>query len=250
MRMIIRYFRLLPANLFFLLGLPACKTAGTIAGTTVEIVIPQANLQVEIDGIVRDEEWERTKKIGSFVSPWSGDKKDRGTEFFAFADTGYFYFAYRVKDATMLFPPYREETDVARGDRVEIFFAGHRDLKEYYCLEIDPRSHVLDYKASYYRNFDHSWDCPGLFVRGSESERGYTVEGRIPLNAFRKMGLIGPEKGQLCFYGGLYRADFRDNPGGEPFEEWISWINPETKEPDFHIPTSFGKFCLGLQKDH
>ena len=58
---------------------------------------------------------------------------------------------------------------------------------------------------------------------------------------------------------GLYRAEFSHDRSGRPvvqkeslhnlgrkvegpppIEEWISWVDPKTKEPDFHVPASLG----------
>ena len=60
----------------------------------------------------------------------------------------------------------------------------------------------------------------------------------------------------LC---GLYRAEFSHDRSGKPvvqqetihnrgrkldgpppIEEWISWVDPKTPEPDFHVPSSLG----------
>jgi hypothetical protein len=58
---------------------------------------------------------------------------------------------------------------------------------------------------------------------------------------------------------GLFRAEFshdrsgrpvvhresvhnrgRQLDGPPPIEEWMSWVDPKTEEPDFHVPTSLG----------
>ena len=65
----------------------------------------------------------------------------------------------------------------------------------------------------------------------------------------------------LC---GLYRAGFSHDRSGKPavvqetinnqgrkppeglppIEEWMSWIDPNTPEPDFHVPSSLGHLEL------
>jgi hypothetical protein len=58
---------------------------------------------------------------------------------------------------------------------------------------------------------------------------------------------------------GLYRAEFSHDRSGRvveqkeslhnlgrkiegppPIEEWISWVDPKIKEPDFHVPATLG----------
>jgi len=72
------------------------------------------------------------------------------------------------------------------------------------------------------------------------------------------MGLPRLEPGAkvLC---GLYRAEFSHDRSGKPvverktihnqgrkldgpppIEDWISWIDPKTPDPDFHVPSSLG----------
>ena len=179
----------------------------------------------------------------------------------------------------------RDKADVVFEDRVEMFFSRDPRMADYYCLEIDSRGRVYDYRASYYRKFDPTWRCKGLetaalrfdqsgkrgqapFVRSTlravpangacPLERGYVVEGRIPRATLAEMGLPRLEPGAkvLC---GLYRAEFSHDRSGKPvahretihnqgrkldgpppIEDWISWIDPKTPEPDFHVPSSLG----------
>ena len=64
----------------------------------------------------------------------------------------------------------------------------------------------------------------------------------------------------LC---GLYRAEFSHDRSGKPvvqqetihnrgrklagpppLEGWISWVDPKTPEPDFHVPSSLGRLDI------
>ena len=96
---------------------------------------------------------------------------------------------------------------------------------------------------------------------------GYVVEGRIPLKnlaAVLQLPAILPGVKIRC---GLYRAEFSHDRSGRPvdqkktlhnlgrkiegpppIEEWISWVDPKVKEPDFHIPASLG--WLEFDKAH
>jgi hypothetical protein len=132
-------------------------------------------------------------------------------------------------------------------------------MQKYFNLEIDSRGRVYDYSGSYYRKLDSKWSCKAVEAAGKTSDKGYTVEGRIPLATLVEMGFpqLRPGAKILC---GLYRAEFSHDRSGKPavvqesihnqgrkppegvppIEEWISWIDPQTPEPDFHVPSSLG----------
>lgn len=41
---------------------------------------------------------------------------------------------------------------------------------------------------------------------------------------------------------GVYRAKYNENDTAHNHPIWITWIDPKTPQPDFHIPESFGIF--------
>ena len=132
--------------------------------------------------------------------------------------------------------------EVVDSDRVEIFFRRDEQLDPYYCLELDPLSRVLDYKAGYYRQFDFEWHWPGLkdlVVNGMFSEPGYAVEGSATLASLSRLGLLQNN----ILEAGLFRGQCLKLPP-EPEFKWISWAKPESSTPDFHIPSAFGRIVL------
>jgi hypothetical protein len=181
----------------------------------------------------------------------------------AFCDDQYLYFAFRAEDADIVvLDKLRDKEDVGFEDRAEMFLSLDPQMKDYFGLEIDPRGRVMDYRASYYRQYDRKWTCPGLETAASVGQVGklshYTVEGRIPLGTLVEMGFprLTPGAKILC---GLYRAEFSHDRSGRsvvqqdsihhrgrtldgplPIEEWISWVDPKTPEADFHVPSSLG----------
>lgn len=200
--------------------------------------------KMKLDGKLKKGEWNHVKKESDFTFPWR-NRQPPMTDFFAKIEGQYFTFAFQVKDHDIVVTNFREEFDVAQGDRVEIFFAKNRDLKEYYCLEISPKAKVLDYKASFHRKFDESWNMEGLLVAAKIQKDGYLVEGRIPLKELESLGILNSKEKGSCFLMGLYRAEYSTAKSGDkPKIEWISWVSPDTPEPDFHVPSSFGYFCI------
>ena len=131
--------------------------------------------------------------------------------------------------------PFEKELSVAEGDRVELFFSPTKDLsKNYYCIEMSPDGHILDYKANYYRKFEEEWDFKTAKVISKYTDNGYLVEGKIDLKELEQLG-IGD-----TFYLGVLKADYKAKEN----VTWYSWIKPDSSEPDFHIPSAFRVFTI------
>jgi hypothetical protein len=198
-------------------------------------------VDIELDGKAEEDLWQRSFDLSGFSLPWE-HRQAPATSFRAVADPENLYFFFQAHDETPLSLQGSQEDFVARGDRVEIFFALDAELTRYFCLEISPSSLVLDYAASYYRKFDREWDLPGLRVTAIESAQGFAVEGSIPVASLMQLGFPEPRPGPWIRVG-LFRADFRERPPGVE-ENWISWCLPGGARPDFHVPSAFGFFRL------
>ena len=217
--------------------------AGPTPCAKTYLVRPATAPAPRIDGVLEEREWPVESCDAEMSFPWR-EEAAPATAFSLQADDEALYFAFRVVDEDVVIiegSPDDEEL-VARGDRVELFFARDGELNEYYSLEIDPRARVLDYQATFYRRFDREWDFPGLEVSARQRPDGYDVEGRLPLSALESMGLaLSPDEPLLV---GVFRGEF-SHGATDIHESWISWVRPDAEEPDFHIPSSFG--CLRLQ---
>jgi len=218
--------------------------------------LPGAKL--ELDGQPSESAWQQAKVEEHFVSPW---KKEAAppTEFRAVCDGTNLWFAFRVHDAdVVVLDKLRDKEDEVFEDRVEVYFSRDEQLKDYFCFEVDSRGRVFDYRGSFYRKLDTKWHFDGLEAKGRPTEDGYEVEGRIPLKSFEVMGFPAVRPGTKIRCG-LYRAEFSHDRSGRvveqktslhnlgrkvegppPIEEWISWVDPKLKEPDFHVPETFG----------
>lgn len=231
--------------------LAACVSLsfGTIAARaeqpTKNYTVPTvAQASIVIDGQLNDSEWPKEAWENGFAFPWRQCKAPR-TEMCCVCDGQSLLFAFRCDDLDLVLRGAvpEEEMTVAQGDRVELFFARDSRLNEYYCMEMSPAGTVLDYRASFYRKFDPSWDCPGLVLATNTFQDGYVLEGSIPLSTIREMCGKGLAKDTPILVG-AYRAEYSHRKGEGPDEAWISWICPKAEEPDFHTPSSFGAFRL------
>jgi len=197
-----------------------------------------------IDAVLGEDEWPEERWESELVFPWR-DVPAPETAFILQTDGAGLYFAFWVadEDVVVVDGPPDDESLVARGDRVELFFARDEKLREYYSIEIDPTGRVLDYSARFYRHFDEGWDCPGLEVAAQRRPGGYDVEGRLSRRALKSMGLSLPSDGNPML-AGVFRAEFSHRGGEAAHESWISWIRPWVPRPDFHVPSAFGCFQL------
>jgi hypothetical protein len=178
-----------------------------------------------------------------FTFPWKRGRAPR-TEFRAVWNEQALGFHFDVDDEDIILHESEDPDEAVLGsDRVEIFLATKPDLKgPYYGAEMDPRGNVYDYKARYHREFDDRWSFGNLKFRCEIRDGGYTVKGRFAMDELNNLDLV---KGKQIV-AGVYRAEFGHNKKGDLTEEWISWVNPQKDEQDFHDPESFGMWKLDL----
>src|SRR5262249_6903697 len=134
------------------------------------------------------------------------------------------------------------EHDVDDQDRVELFFGSGREADAYGCLEISPSGAVHDYRAHFYRRFEDAWAPAGWSHAVTRTSKGYQVEATVPRAALEEFGLR-LERGARWRVG-LFRADFSIK-NGRVTPTWITWVDPHTPEPDFHVAGAFGEIVLG-----
>ncbi len=222
-----------------------------------------AQAKIFVDGRADEPDWALAHVENRFVFPWKQAAAPL-TEFRALYDDVFLYFTFRVHDEdVVVLDTLRDKQDVVLEDRVEMFFSRDDRMSEYWAIEVDPLGRTYDYRGTYYRQFDPAWVWPGLETKGTLWEHGYEVEGRIPLASFESLGYPRLRSG-VKIRCGLYRAEFsHDRSGGPvvqqdsvhaqgrrmegppPIEEWISWIDPGTPQPDFHVPSSLGWLQFG-----
>lgn len=187
--------------------------------------------------------WQSATILRDFSSPWL-EVEDTGTAFRALHDGTHLYFRFDVEEANILvYEKEHTKFDVLNSERVEIFFRQDPELKRYYGLEMDPLGRVYDYQSSYYRQSDKTWGWPEghLQLETGRTGTGYWLQGKISFASLRSLQLIH-DGGYL--QAGLYRGRCLEIQGDKATFNWITWVDPQTEKPDFHIPSSFG--CLQL----
>lgn len=170
-----------------------------------------------------------TRRISGLKAPWDGLEDD--TVFQCNVEDGLFKFRFDVHDSTsvvIMEDAFNDEYCVASEDRVEIFFCGDKEMKHYCCAEIDPLGRVLDYEASFYRQFNNDWQFSTLQTSARMNEDGYTVSGSVSLKELGELGLDLYNGFEM----GAFRADFKIDEK----ENWYSAVPSTDDEADFHKP--------------
>lgn len=196
--------------------------------------IKYVNKVITVDGVLEKKEWRSANPINGLYAPWDTVGYDK-TFFRSFRSDRFFYFCFDVHDPIIITHNFENELTVAREDRVELFFSATSDMSQYYCIEMDPLGRILDYSARYYREFDERWDFDNVIIATNYTRNGYVLEGCIPLKVFEKLEI------KDSFLMGVFRADFFNDKADDII--WYTWIDPDSKSPDFHIPSSLGK-CI------
>jgi len=186
--------------------------------------------------------FEKANCLTDFCSAWNEDSILK-IEFRALWNLENFFFNFRVFDTDVYLDQKDDSFDsIGNSDRVELFFRTNESLNPYFCLEMDASGRLMDFKAHPNKDFNFDWKWPkkDLDIKTSKDEISFTVEGRISIQSLRELNLIEDN----IIEAGVYRAKFSKNEKQEYEPTWISWVNPNTETPNFHIASSFGKFRL------
>ena len=161
------------------------------------------------------------------TDPWYGWEDATKVSFCRSADA--INIRFDVKDSTLTVCRGEGERTVDNSDRAELFISCEPEMKRYYGFEMDPEGKMMDYRNSFYRQFDYGRDS-GIKPVSTILPEGYRVEVSFPYSFLRSAD-IEPD-GPLHI--GLYRADAT----GSGDIHWFTLADPHTPEPDFHVPES------------
>ena len=187
--------------------------------------------------------WDKAVVLKDFSSPWHVEDVE-DIEFRAIHDGEHLFVSYKVNDSSL----HIDSTDdskksVDNSDRVELFLRSNKNLDPYYCLEIDPLARVQDFIARPNRQFDFSWDWPkdDITIKSDITATCFTVELAISMSSLKEFQLLQKDG---TIEAGIYRAKYHQQSNGQFKPTWITWVDPKTETPNFHIASSFGKLKL------
>lgn len=179
--------------------------------------------------------WTGANLLKDFQYPWEEGIPPK-THFRALHTASTFYFQFEVEDYDLYAEVVEnEQMEVAESDRVELFFCRDAQLDPYYCLEMDYLGRLLSNSAKFHRQMDYNWCWPdGFHFHSEQTTTGYIVEGAISKASLTALGLL--KNGEIRV--GVFRGQYSNKPD-QPVR-WISWVDPKTPQPDFHVPSAFG----------
>ena len=183
-------------------------------------------------------DWSLAACLSDFSFPWESTAP-APTEFRALWTPERLHFRFDCVDEDLVLGAGLSEKERVLGsDRVELFVAPDLGLASYFCLEMAPSGEKYGYRARTYRQFDDTFQWPGLELSARIVGARYSVEGSLPLASLRELGVL--KAGGRELFAGVYRAEFSRRANEGVHFGWMSWIDPETEKPDFHVPSSFG----------
>lgn len=197
---------------------------------------------ITVNGKGDSKAWETANTLTHFIYPWESIAPP-STSFAALWDDQWLYCLYRIQDDSInIYDINHIKREIGGSDRAEIFFKIDDKMTPYYCLEMDASGRILDYTADYYRQVHYEWQWPKdqLLVKTSKTKDGYIVEVAISISSLTSFGLLKDNRLQA----GIFRAECTSIQNGKANLKWISWIDPKSPQPDFHIPAAFGVLQL------
>ncbi|MGO4770830.1 sugar-binding protein [Flavobacterium sp. W22_SRS_FK3] len=197
---------------------------------------------LQVSGLGDNPFWTKAEILTDFTSPWS-DLEEEKMEFRSLWDTENIFFCYTVYDTNLHIDRKDDSVDsIGESDRVEIFFRTDETLNPYYCLEIDPTPRLMDFKASPAKKFDFDWNWPEnhINVKSCTKKDCFVVEIAISIQSLTNFNLIKDNS----IEAGIYRAKYKKQANNLFEPTWISWVNPNTETPNFHVASSFGNLTL------
>ena len=198
--------------------------------------------QLEITGKGENNLWNHAVVLTDFSSFWDAATPSK-MEFRALWDGVNLYFCFTVFDTIIRIDKKDESIQsIGNSDRVELFFRPDNSLNPYYCLEIDTAARIMDFVAYPNKNFDFEWNWPQghLEVKSSINDKSYNIEGSISISSLKMLNILNDNKIET----GIFRAKYNEIEKFIFEPTYISWVDPNTKTPNFHLPSSFGVLLL------
>ncbi|MFO0960586.1 MAG: sugar-binding protein [Isosphaeraceae bacterium] len=200
----------------------------------------------KIDGIADEAVWKKAQVIDKFPAFWKGLDTGKTTRARLLWDDEALYFAAEMTDAELKSFGTKRNDTIWNGDVFELFFKPSADRPEYYEYQVNPKSVILELAipgrgfnfqeiaAKPPMGFQAVAKVDGTLDRPGDTDKGWSVEGRIPWTIFAPTG--GKPKPGDAWSFALCRYDY----GPEGTEPVLMSSAPLTR-PNFHRYEDYGR---------
>jgi hypothetical protein len=175
-----------------------------------------ARVPPKIDGVLNEAVWDDAQLLENFNAYWLKRKARTATKARLLWDRDYLYFSAEMEDADLFADVTKHNGITWENDVFEIFLKPAEDKLAYYEFQVNAANTQLEMflpsrGAGGYRRFagepmgmESAVRLQGTLNKWDDTDKGWTVEGRIPWTAFKSTG-GRPEPGSkwklaLCRY--------------------------------------------------
>ncbi|WP_152053896.1 carbohydrate-binding family 9-like protein [Tautonia marina] len=214
---------------------------------TREAVCRRVETPPVLDGKLDDPAWKAAEadEINRFSAFWVGEARGEGTRSWLVWDDDALYFAATMTDAELRAFGTERNDRLWLGDVFELFFKPSEDDPRYYEFQVNPRSVILELpfpRRGY--SFEELAALPplgfeavavvdGTLDQPGDTDRSWSVEGRIPWSLFEATG-GRPSVGDSWRFA-LCRYDYGPE-GTEP----LLMSSAPLSQPSFHRYEDYG----------
>ncbi|MBX6314720.1 MAG: carbohydrate-binding family 9-like protein [Isosphaeraceae bacterium] len=201
-----------------------------------------------LDGKLDDPAWAGAAAIDTFPSFWKGTRTE-GTRAYLVWDDEALYFAATMTDTELRSYGTKHNDRLWLGDVFELFFKPKQEEPAYYEFQVNPKSVLLEL-AFPRRGFDFATLAAkpplgmqavavveGTLDRPGDSDRGWTVEGKIPWSVFAPTG--GKPAPGAAWRFALCRYDYGPE-GTQP----VLMSSAPLRRPSFHRYEDYGRLTF------
>ena len=206
-------------------------------------IIKRTTGHIFVDGNLNELDWKRAESLDNLVFPWYEKGKKEQTNVKMLWDDKFLYIGYYCEDEHISATRFQRNSDVWLDDCVECFIAPNP------ASPLDYTNHEFNCLASY---------LVGVHIKGKKfrvepqgiqigrSHKGtinneddvdsyWILEISIPFITLKNFNInIPPKPGEHWFLN-INRC------GGVVNEQFSQWSPSDTPDPQFHVPSCFGK---------
>lgn len=172
--------------------------------------------------------------VKDFLCPWV-DTVPQSTTFACWLDEERFHFRFTVEDNdVVLQETWDGESTLEREDRVAFAISNDQEFGQLYCLELDAKGRVRDFKKDIQQRIDTSWNCDGLVTKSQSTEQGFIVSASIPVATISSLSKQSIDANAMIL-AGLIRTDHSRTSKSAT---WCSWQLPSTSSDSPYVRSS------------